>query len=727
MSIIFDENRKTITLHTDHTTYQMQIDPFGYLLHLYYGKHAEGCMDYLLTYYDRGYSGNPYEAGYDRTYSLDALPQEFPTLGTGDYRTPACIIKNTDSTYNCDFRYVSHSIREGKYSLPGLPAVYAKDHEAQTLEVILEDAVTNIRAVLLYGVLPACDIITRSVQIQNHGQGSISIQKLAPACLDFVSGSYDYLTFYGRHTMERNLQRTPVGHGISKIGSLRGTSSHQYNPAVILAEREANETSGSCFGMTFVYSGGFQSEAEGDQYAQTRLLMGLNEEQFSYPLEPQEVFHSPEVILTYSSSGLETLSHNLHTCIRTHVCRGEYKDKVRPILINSWEASYFDFTGESLCALAREAKELGIEMFVMDDGWFGNRDSDTCALGDWTVNEEKLGCSLGELIRKINGIGLKFGIWIEPEMVNEDSHLYREHPDWAFVIPGRKPKRSRYQLLLDFSRKEVVDAIYEQICAVLDQGNIEYVKWDMNRSIADVYSAAAGDQGRVLHDYVLGLYDFLERLHQRYPHILIEGCSGGGGRFDAGMLYYTPQIWCSDNTDPIDRLEIQYGTSFIYPSSTVGAHVSASPNHQTGRQTPLTTRGTVAMTGAFGYELNLGTLTAEEKDEVRRQVAEYHTYAPLIQNGLYYRLSNPQSDNQGAWAYVSEDREEALVQTVGIRKHANAGVDYVRVRGLKENTLYRETFSNQIYHSSVLQEVGIPVPILPGEYRAHQWHLAAEN
>ena len=727
MSIVYNETQKTITLHTKNTTYQMQIDKYGFLLHLYYGKKADGCMDYLLTYYDRGFSGNPYDAGQDKTYSMDSLPQEFPSLGTGDYRTPACIIENTDHTHCSDFRYVSHNIKDGKYSLKGLPAVYANDDEAQTLEVVLEDCVTNVRAVLLYGVLPKYDIITRSVRIVNASDGNISIKKLAPACLDMVGGRYDFLTFYGRHAMERNLQSLPIGHGVQKIGSTRGTSSHQYNPAVIMAEHDATEDMGSCYAMAFVYSGGFQSEASQDQYNQTRLVMGLSEEQFSYPLSAGEEFQSPEVIMSYSGEGLAKLSQNLHRCMRRHLCRGKYKEMVRPILLNSWEASYFDFTGESLLKLASEAANLGIEMFVLDDGWFGQRDSDLSSLGDWKVNEEKLGCTLGELITKVNDMGLKFGIWIEPEMVNEDSDLYREHPDWAFVIPGRRPIRSRHQLVLDFSRKEVVDYVYDQICAVLDQGNVEYIKWDMNRSISDVYSATANSQGRVLHDYVLGLYDFLERLVQRYPNILLEGCSGGGGRFDAGMLYYTPQIWCSDNTDAIDRLEIQYGTSFIYPCSCVGSHVSASPNHQTERVTTMKTRGTVALAGTFGYELNLNILSEEDKEEIRRQIAEYKKYANLVQKGIYYRLTNPQIDNQGAWEFGSEDQKEALVQVVGIKKHANMTVDYIKVRGLKENTMYREETTGKLYNSTALREIGVPKPVLHGEYQAYQWHFIEEE
>ena len=634
MGIIYCEKDRTFTLQTKNTTYQMQVDRYGFLLHLYYGKKTDGCMDYLLTYYDRGFSGNPYDAGEDRTYSMDTLPQEFPCYGNGDFRSTAFAVENADGSMSCDLRYKSHKIFDGKYNLQGLPAVYASDKEAQTLEILMEDPVTGVKVVLLYGVLPAQDIITRSVSVKNESSGKIYLNKIESASLDFLYGDYELLTFYGRHAMERNVQRVPVVHGTQKIGSVRGTSSHQYNPMMILAEKETTEDKGNCYAMSFVYSGCFQGEVLKDQLNQTRMMLGLQEEAFRYPLETGEKFQAPEVILSYSSEGMNRLSQNLHHCIRQHICRGKYKEEIRPILINSWEAAYFDFTGDTIYELAKAAKEVNIDMLVMDDGWFGKRDDDNSGLGDWFVNEKKLGGTLGNLIKRINDLGVKFGIWIEPEMVSEDSDLYRKHPDWALTVPGRNPVRSRNQLVLDFSRKEVVDEIYDQICKVLDQGNIEYVKWDMNRSLMDVYSSVTRDQGRVLHDYVLGLYDFLERLVQRYPNLLIEGCSGGGGRFDAGMMYYTPQIWCSDNTDAIDRLRIQYGTSFGYPVSVVGSHVSAVPNHQTGRKTPLHTRGVVAMSGTFGYELNLMKLSEEEKQEIREQIAEYKSYAPIIQNGL---------------------------------------------------------------------------------------------
>lgn len=729
MGIIYCEKDRIFTLQTKNTTYQMQVDRYGFLLHLYYGKKTDTCMDYLLTYYDRGFSGNPYDAGEDRTYSMDTLPQEFPCYGNGDFRSTAFAVENVDGSMSCDLRYKSHKIFDGKYNLEGLPAVYASEEEAQTLEILMEDPVTGVKVVLLYGVLPAQDIITRSVSVKNESSGKIFLNKIESASLDFLYGDYELLTFYGRHAMERNVQRVPVVHGTQKIGSVRGTSSHQYNPMMILAEKETTEDKGNCYAMSFVYSGCFQGEVLKDQLNQTRMMLGLQEEAFRYPLETGEMFQAPEVILSYSSEGMNRLSQNLHHCIRQHICRGKYKEEIRPILINSWEAAYFDFTGDTIYELAKAAKEVNIDMLVMDDGWFGKRDDDNSGLGDWFVNEKKLGGTLGNLIKRINDLGVKFGIWIEPEMVSEDSDLYRKHPDWALTVPGRNPVRSRNQLVLDFSRKEVVDEIYDQICKVLDQGNIEYVKWDMNRSLMDVYSSVTRDQGRVLHDYVLGLYDFLERLVQRYPNLLIEGCSGGGGRFDAGMMYYTPQIWCSDNTDAIDRLRIQYGTSFGYPVSVVGSHVSAVPNHQTGRKTPLHTRGVVAMSGTFGYELNLMKLSEEEKQEIREQIAEYKSYASIIQNGLYYRLSNPTTEEICAWEFVHTDEKEqskVLLNIVMQVIHGNMTVNYVKLQGLEETAVYREEKSGKRYTGAALMYGGMPLPIEPGEYQAYQYCFVKE-
>ena len=714
MAITFNETTRIFTLTTAHTTYQMQADAQGYLLHLYYGARTAGEMDYLLNYGDRGFSGNPNSAGNDRTYSLDALPQEYPSLGTGDFRNYALNIENADGSQCCNPVYITHEIEAGKYTLKGLPFVRAEENEAETLKIILEDPVTKVELHLLYGVLEKEDIITRSVIIKNAGKAPVTVKKAQSACLDFLHGDYDLIKFYGRHAMERNMERMPVSHESIRIGSRRGTSSHQYNPGVILVGKNTNEDSGSCYGMLFVYSGNFLVEAEKDQYDQTRIQMGLTDELFAYPLEAGAEFTAPEVILSYTNKGLSRLSQQYHHCIMNHICQGKYVHANRPVLINSWEAAYFDFTGDTIVELAKEAKALGIDMVVMDDGWFGKRNDDNSSLGDWYVNEEKLGGTLTKLIERVNAEGVKFGIWIEPEMVSEDSDLYREHPDWAITIPGRKPVRSRNQLVLDFSRKEVRDEIFKRICAVLDQGNVEYIKWDMNRSLADIYAP------NVTYDYVLGVYDFLEKLTNRYPDILIEGCSGGGGRFDAGMLYYTPQIWCSDNTDAINRTRIQYGTSFFYPVAAMGSHVSAVPNHQTGRVTSMHTRGVAAMSGTFGYELNPALLNAEEKAEIRAQLAQYREYQELIREGDYYRLSNPFQDNFAAWMVVSDDRSKALVSVIRLTAEANPSAAYVTLKGMEEDAFYREKTTGKVYPGAALMEAGILLPAAVSEYEAYQ-------
>ena len=714
MAITFNETTRIFTLTTAHTTYQMQADAQGYLLHLYYGARTAGEMDYLLNYGDRGFSGNPNSAGNDRTYSLDALPQEYPSLGTGDFRNYALNIENADGSQCCNPVYITHEIEAGKYTLKGLPFVRAEENEAETLKIILEDPVTKVELHLLYGVLEKEDIITRSVIIKNAGKAPVTVKKAQSACLDFLHGDYDLIKFHGRHAMERNMERMPVSHESIRIGSRRGTSSHQYNPGVILVGKNTNEDSGSCYGMLFVYSGNFLVEAEKDQYDQTRIQMGLTDELFAYPLEAGAEFTAPEVILSYTNKGLSRLSQQYHHCIMNHICQGKYVHANRPVLINSWEAAYFDFTGDTIVELAKEAKALGIDMVVMDDGWFGKRNDDNSSLGDWYVNEEKLGGTLTKLIERVNAEGVKFGIWIEPEMVSEDSDLYREHPEWAITIPGRKPVRSRNQLVLDFSRKEVRDEIFKRICAVLDQGNVEYIKWDMNRSLADIYAP------NVTYDYVLGVYDFLEKLTNRYPDILIEGCSGGGGRFDAGMLYYTPQIWCSDNTDAINRTRIQYGTSFFYPVAAMGSHVSAVPNHQTGRVTSMHTRGVAAMSGTFGYELNPALLNAKEKAEIRAQLAQYREYQELIREGDYYRLSNPFQDNFAAWMVVSDDRSKALVSVIRLTAEANPSAAYVTLKGMEEDAFYREKTTGKVYPGAALMEAGILLPAAVSEYEAYQ-------
>ena len=729
MAIEINKERLIFTLHTKRTTYQMHVDRYGYLLHQYYGRKSEGDMHFLLTFQDRGFSGNPYEAESDRTYSMDFLPQEYPYLGNGDYRRVQLKVADEDGTIDCDLRFISWRLEDGLYRIPGLPAVYTDETNkdtganAQTLVIVLTDDLLKLKVELYYGVLPKLDIITRAVRIENYGSSAFTLEKAQSACLDFVTGDYDAITFYGRHAMERNMQRQRVCHGTMTIGSTRGTSSHQYSPTMLLVDHMATEDYGHCYGMSFVYSGGFKGEIEKDQYNNIRMQLGLPDELLAYPLGAGEAFWTPQVVMSYSSKGMARLSQNFHRCCRKHICRGKWRDQIRPIILNSWEACYFDFDRDKLLELAEGAKELGVEMLVMDDGWFGARNDDNRGLGDWYVNEEKLGGPLGGLVEQINSMGLKFGIWIEPEMVNEDSDLYRAHPDWAMTIPGRHPVLGRNQLILDFSRKEVVDAIYEDISKVLNSANIEYVKWDFNRSIFNVYSHSGLSQGQVLYNYVLGLYDFLERLNRDYPEILIEGCSGGGGRFDMGMLYYTPQIWCSDNTDAIDRTRIQYGTSFAYPVSAVGAHVSAVPNEQTGRTVSLNTRATVAMSGTFGYELDPKKLSEAEKEEIRCQVEEYHRFAELINHGLYYRLSNPCEDAIAAWEMFAEDASEALIFVVCLEIHGNMTVNYVRLRGLKKDCFYRDEETGKVYPANALMQIGLPVPVEMGEYRSYRWHF----
>ena len=723
MSIRFLEHEKVFQIDTKNSTYQMKVDDYGFLLHLYYGRKTNGVMDYLLYHSDRGFSGNPYVVDTNRIYSMDTLPQEYPTLGTGDYRNPAMTVRNANGSFACDLRYDSYTIQKGKYSLKGLPAVYANEEEAETLIVHMMDPVTQLHVDLMYGVLAEIDIITRAAKIYHTSDDVIILDKVQTACLDFVSGEYDLINFYGRHAMERNYQRTPIGHNSLVMSSRRGMSSHQYNPMMVIAARGATEDAGSCYSMNFVYSGGFKAEAEMDQTGGTRVLLGLLDEMFAYPLNKGEEFIAPEVIMTYSGQGFSKLTQNLHECIREHICRGPYRDGNRPVLLNSWEGCYFNFNGEDIYQLAVNAKDLGMDMIVMDDGWFGIRDDDYTGLGDWNVNEEKLGETLGHLVKRVTDLGIKFGIWFEPECINEASHLYEAHPDWVLKIPGRDPIRSRYQFVLDFSRKDVVDAIFEQVCNVLDQGDISYVKWDFNRSISDAYSNMTTDQGKVLYDYVLGLYDFMERLLQRYPNLLLEGCSGGGGRFDCGILYYSPQIWCSDNTDALDRLRIQYGTSFGYPISAMGSHVSAVPNHQTGRSTPLNTRGVVAMSGTFGYELDPAKMSEEEKEEVRKQVKVFKKHSSLIHNGLYYRLTNPFEQETCAWMFVAKDQSQALVSAVFQQVHGAPLCTYVRLKGLKSGAFYKDEATGKLYPADALMEAGYPLPVEFGAFNAYQIHL----
>ena len=726
MAIQIDAEKKIFTLETDHTMYQMQADAYGVLRHLWYGAKTGCDMSYLQDYPDVGFSGNIYAAGNDRTYSLDTLPLEYAGAGVGDFRVPAVAAVHADGSSALDLRYYSHTVKPGKYGIEGLPAVYAAEDEAETLEVVLRDTASAVEVTLLYAVLPALDLVTRCARIRNLGETPVTLTKAASLCLDISRGSWEWVHFHGRHAMERQMERRLLFHGIQEIGSTRGTSSHHQNPTVLLCTPDCTETAGACIGAALVYSGSHQTRLECDQLGQVRMVMGIHPDLFRWELKAGETFSTPEVMLSYSDTGLETLSHHFHQAIREHICRGKYQLAERPVLINNWEAPYFGFDTEKILHIAEEAASLGVDMLVLDDGWFGKRDDDCSGLGDWFVNETKLSGGLHDLVEKIKGMGMRFGIWFEPEMISEDSDLYRKHPDWAIRIPDRAPMRSRYQLVLDMANPEVQEYLFRVMSDVLHSADISYVKWDMNRSISDWYTRTlpADRQGEMPHRYVLGLYALLERLTAAFPDVLFEGCSGGGGRFDAGMLYYCPQIWCSDDTDAYERTKIQYGTSFFYPVSAVGSHVSTVPNHQTGRITPFETRGTVAMAGSFGYELDLNLLSDGEKQEVAEQIRQFKTYGPLIHNGKYYRLTNPMAEDAALWEFAAQDGSEVLVQGMLFHAEANVLRRTVQLRGLDAEKRYRLDGTEQVYTGAALMAGGVLLPKAWGDYTPVTMHFS---
>lgn len=725
MAIRVEAAKRIFTLETAGSCYQLQADEHGVLLHLYYGRPIAGSAEYLLQYNDVGFAGNPYDLGSDRTYSLDVLPQEFSSGGVGDYRESCAELSYGDGSYGLDLRYQGYEIREGAYEVEGMPAAHDEAKSSQTLIIKMKDVSRAVEAELYYGVFEKTDVITRAVVLRNVGEEKVILHKLMSANIDFLYGEKDAIYTHGRHAMERMVERVPVGHASLHLDSRRGTSSHHMNPSIILCDPLAGEDAGDCYSFQLVYSGSYRISVQKDQRGMIRLNGGLQPDQFAFCLNKGESFQAPQAVLCYSSEGLGSLSRKLHRFVNRHICRGIYMTKKRPVLINNWEATYFDFNLEKLQGIASQAAELGIGMMVLDDGWFGKRDDDNSGLGDWFVNEKKLGGTMGALANRINEMGMAFGLWFEPEMISEDSDLYRAHPDWALTVPGRHPNRSRFQLVLDMSRQDVRDYLFEQISSILKSANITYVKWDMNRSVCDAYSALlpADRQGEVYHRYVLGVYDLMERLVTAFPEIMIEGCSGGGGRFDLGIMYYSPQIWCSDNTDAINRTTIQYGTSLFYPISTVGSHVSVCPNHQTGRMTPFHTRAVVAMAGSFGYEMDLQKLSAEEKEEVKEQVRLYDKYYDLVHEGDYYRLTAPGEKDYMAWELVSEDKSEALLSVVITGAEGNPCPKWVRFQGLDPQAQY-QLEDGTVRCGSDLMYAGLPISSDLKEYDACQIYIS---
>ena len=719
MAISYDAKKRIFKLDTDHTSYLIGLTEEGYAGHIYYGAK----LNHPCGYAALGTGDAPVTPSVnarDKLNFMDGFFFEYPTWGTGDLRESALDVRTPDGFRGCELIFDSYSVIPGKKSIPGMPSTFAKrsdvmsDDEAlrnigvysgknagfiapepeekvETLELTLKDEVLGLKVILYYTVFPASDAVVRSAEIINGGSGALTLEKAYSACIDMPNRNFERIVLEGSWARERRVDRVPVGRGIQGVRSLRGETSHNENNFLALVTPGTDEEKGEVYAMNFVYSGNFRAQAELSQHRSIRMTMGIEPETFSWRLESGESFRTPEAVLVYSDRGTGEMSRRFHDLYRNHLIRSPWLHADRPILVNNWEATYFNFDTEKLAALAKTARDTGIEMLVMDDGWFGVRNSDNCSLGDWYVNEEKLPGGLKPLVDRVNELGLKFGIWFEPEMISGDSDLYRAHPDWALRLPGRTPTQSREQYVLDYSRKEVRDAVYSQISAVLHSANIAYVKWDMNRPLSDLGSAELPPEraGELHHRFVLGVYDLQERLISEFPELLLENCSGGGGRFDPGMLYYSPQIWTSDDTDAIERLWIQEGTSYVYPVSTMGAHVSKAPNEQVGRMTDFMTRGNVALEGTFGYELDLTSMPEEERAMIPEQVRRYHRYHALIAEGDLYRgHSWDAKDPYQVWTVAAKDKSAALLTYVQVLGEANRRPRMVPFRGLLPDARY---------------------------------------
>ena len=726
MAIIYNESSKSFKLDTKSASYVIGVvDAEGFVGHAYFGKKlGEDDVTYLMRTGEAPFT--PETNARDRLSFLDSFPMEYPTGGIGDYRESAITVRSDGGHRALQLTMDSYNIYKGKKPLEGLPATWGSEEDTETLELVLTDKVLNIKAVLSYSIFEGIDAVVRSVKLYNESDKPVFIERIMSASMDMDNKEYDKILLNGSWARERHINRTPVNYGVQSMSSTRGEEGHQTHPFMALLDKTATEDAGDVYGINLIYSGNFLTLADRGQFDSVRLMTGINPEGFCWKLNPGESFQAPEAVLVYSAEGLNGMSHAFHDLYREHLIRGEYRDKKRPILINNWEATYFDFNTEKLLNIAREASKLGIEMLVMDDGWFGNRCDDNRALGDWFVNEEKINGGLKYLVDEVNKLGMKFGIWFEPEMISPESDLYREHPDWAIQVPGRTAGLARNQLVLDMSRPEIQDYIFDLVAKVLRSANIEYVKWDMNRPLSDIgsYALSAECQGELYHRYVLGMYRLQERLVTEFPHILLENCSGGGARFDAGMLYYSPQIWCSDDTDAIERLTIQEGTALIYPLSAMGAHVSDCPNHAVGRVTPFETRGYVALAGTFGYELDVTKIPEEDRNMIPDQVAMYHKYNDLVRTGDYYRVASfRQNRMYDCYMVVSKDKSEALVTFIQVMGRPNSHSRRIQLKGLCPDKKYRIEGEDRTYLGSTLMQAGVLVENLWGDYKGKLIHI----
>lgn len=711
MAIFFNEATKEFHLQNSKVSYIINTMRNDQLGHIYYGKrinHRES-FEHLFRIKRRVMTSCLYEG--DLEYSLELIRQEYPSFGTSDYREPAFHIKQENGSRITDFKYKSHTIYGGKPSLNGLPALYTEDDkEAETLEVVLEDKLINAQLILYYTIYEDYPVIARSAKFINNGQEDLTLLRAMSMCCDLPDSDFEMLQLSGAWTREMNIKLRKLEMGIQSISSTRGSSSTNQNPFIALKRNEANEHSGEVYGFSLVYSGSFLAQVEVDYDNVSRVTMGINPFDFSWVLKSGENFQTPEVVMVYSDKGLNGMSQEYHKIYRNRLARGKWRNSRRPILINNWEATYFNFDEEKILDIAKAAKELGIELFVLDDGWFGNRDNDTTSLGDWYPDKKKLPGGIKGLAEKIEAEGMKFGLWFEPEMVNKESELYKKHPDWAINTAGRTMCHGRNQYVLDFSQSRVVDYIYEAMAAILREAKVSYVKWDANRNMTEIYSSAYPPerQGEIAHRYILGVYSLYERLIKEFPEVLFESCASGGGRFDPGMLYYAPQAWTSDDTDAIERIKIQYGSSIVYPLSSIGSHVSASPNHQIGRATSMKTRANVAYFGTFGYEMDLSTLTSEEKLKVKEYTAFYKQYAKLIHDGSFYRLISPfeKDGNIVSWMVVSEDKREGLFAIYNILTKPNHGYYRLYMKGLNPDLRYSIQGSEAVYSGDELMNAG---------------------
>ena len=725
MGIIFNKENGLFHIKSKKTSYVMRVLETGHLINLYWGRKINSNkIDYVVKKRPCG----SFLADLDNIDSLhlEIMPQEYPSYGNPDLRSPAVQIKLPNGTTVTDFRYYSHEIYNGKKVLQGLPATYVENEDdAETLEITLKDELAGLRVVLSYTVFKNYDAITRSCRIINDSKKEVDVLRALSANVDFRHSDFDLIQLSGSWARERHIIRTPLRNGGQCVESRRGASSHAQNPFIALVSKDTTEDKGEVYGFNLVYSGNFLANIEVDMHSNARAQIGINPFDFTWNLESGEEFQTPEVVMVYSPNGLTGMSHIYHDLYRERLCRGSHRDKERPILINNWEATYFDFNEEKIKDIAKESSKLGIELFVLDDGWFGERNNDDCSLGDWFVNEEKLKGGLNSLATDINKMGMKFGLWFEPEMISPKSKLYEEHPDWCIHIDGRLRSEARKQLILDLSRDEVCEAVIEMLTNVLKSAPIEYVKWDMNRNMTEIGSPAwpAKKQKEVAHRYMLGLYKILENLTANFPNILFESCSGGGGRLDGGMLYYMPQTWTSDDTDAIERLKIQEGTSLVYPTITMGSHVSAVPNHQVHRITPLHTRGVVAMAGSFGYELDVTKMTDEEKEEVKSQVEIYKGIRKTVQFGDLYRLKSAFDSNECAWMNISKDKKNLVVSYVKKYAEANVLPKRLKLKALDENSLYEVIETGEVFGGDELMYIGLEIGELNGDYQARSWTL----